>query len=86
MVCADPSRVIAKQTVDLLHWHMHHHTGEVTERAQWAWRDAVVAEQAQREADRSANEVDRGAWLRIVQGWLGLIHKRPQSEDDKPAK
>jgi hypothetical protein len=44
------------------------------------------AEQAQREADRSANEVDRGAWLRIVQGWLGLIHKRPQSEDDKPGK
>jgi hypothetical protein len=42
MVCADPSRVIAKQTVDLLHWHMHHHTGEVTERAQWAWRDAVA--------------------------------------------
>jgi hypothetical protein len=44
------------------------------------------AEEAQREADRSTNEVQRAAWLRIVQGWLGLIHKRPQTEDDRARK
>ena len=40
------------------------------------------AEEAQRQADRSTSEVDRAAWLRVVQGWLGLIRKRRQSDDD----
>jgi hypothetical protein len=40
------------------------------------------AEQAQKEADRSTNELDRARWLRIVRGWLALLRKRTQSEDD----
>ena len=40
------------------------------------------ADEARREADRSPNEVDRAAWQRVVQGWLGLTRKRPQSDDD----
>lgn len=43
------------------------------------------AEEAQKEADRSTNELDRGRWLRIVEGWLGLLRKRPRSEDDGPS-
>jgi hypothetical protein len=39
------------------------------------------AEEARREADRSTSEVDRAAWLRVVQGWLSLLRKRPQSDD-----
>jgi hypothetical protein len=41
------------------------------------------AEEAQREADRAPNEVERRRWLRIVEGWLGLLRKRPQEEPDK---
>jgi hypothetical protein len=44
------------------------------------------AEEAQRQADRSTSEVDRAAWLRVVQGWLGLIRKRRQSDDDQKAE
>jgi hypothetical protein len=33
-------------------------------------------EEAQREAGRSTNEVQRAAWLRMAQSWLSLIHKR----------
>jgi hypothetical protein len=39
------------------------------------------AAEAQKEADRSTNEMDQARWLRVVQGWLGLIRKRPQSDD-----
>lgn len=39
------------------------------------------AAEAQKEADRSTSEMDRARWLQIVQGWLGLIRKRPQSDD-----
>jgi hypothetical protein len=39
------------------------------------------AEEAQKQANLAHNEVDRAAWLRIVQGWLGLIRKRPHSDD-----
>ena len=38
---------------------------------------------AQREADRALSEVERAAWLRMVQGWLGLVKKRPHSGDAK---
>jgi hypothetical protein len=34
------------------------------------------AEHAQKEADRSRNELDRASWLRVAQGWLSLL-KRP---------
>jgi hypothetical protein len=49
-------------------------------------RDAeyrAKAEEAQRQADRSTSEVERAAWLRIVDGFLGLLRKRPQSDDPK---
>jgi hypothetical protein len=39
------------------------------------------AAEAQEEADRSTNEMERARWLRFVQGWLSLIRKRPQSDD-----
>jgi hypothetical protein len=39
------------------------------------------AEEAQKQADLAHSEVER-AGLGIVQGWLSLIRKRPQSEDD----
>jgi hypothetical protein len=35
------------------------------------------AADAQKQADRSINEVDRASWLRIAQSWLGLINRRP---------
>ena len=41
----------------------------------------ALAAEAQREADRSTNEVERAAWLGLMQGWLGLIRKRRRSED-----
>jgi hypothetical protein len=44
------------------------------------------AEEARREADRALSEVERGWWLRIAQGWLALIRKRPKSDDDSPSQ
>jgi hypothetical protein len=40
------------------------------------------AAEAQRQAGRAANEHDRAAWLRLVQGWLSLLEKRPRSAQD----
>jgi len=40
------------------------------------------AEETRREADRALSEVERRWWLRIAQGWLALIGKRPKSGDD----
>lgn len=40
------------------------------------------AAEAEREAASAKSELDRAAWLRIAQGWLGLLRKRPQSEDE----
>jgi hypothetical protein len=37
---------------------------------------------AEKQASLAHGEVDRAAWLRIAQGFLGLLRKRPQSEDD----
>jgi hypothetical protein len=39
------------------------------------------AAEAQEEADRSTNELDRARWLQVVQGWFGLIRKQPRSDD-----
>jgi hypothetical protein len=36
------------------------------------------AEEADKQA-RSRNALDRAAWLRVAQGWLGLLHKRRDS-------
>ena len=40
------------------------------------------AEEAQKQANLAHNEVARAAWLRVAQGWLSLLRKRPQCEDD----
>jgi hypothetical protein len=38
--------------------------------------------EAQRHADRARNDLDRESWLRIAQGWLGLIRKpKPTAQD-----
>jgi hypothetical protein len=31
------------------------------------------AAEAQRQADRAKNDLDRASWLRIAQGWLSLL-------------
>jgi len=40
------------------------------------------AEEAQKQADLAHNEVARAVWQRVAQGWLSLLRKRPQSEND----
>jgi hypothetical protein len=39
------------------------------------------AKEAQREADRARNDLDRESWLRVAQGWLSLIRApRPTAQ------
>jgi hypothetical protein len=33
------------------------------------------ANDAQKQADRARNDMDRESWLRVAQGWLSLIRK-----------
>ena len=40
------------------------------------------AAEAQRQADRAISEIDRAAWLRVAQGWLSLLTKRPQTLEE----
>ena len=45
-------------------------------------RDAIYqrsAAFAQRRADRAVNADDREEWLRVAQGWLALLRKRPMT-------
>jgi hypothetical protein len=44
------------------------------------------AEHAEHEARRAISNIDREAWLRIAEGWRGLLTKRHQSEDDPESK
>jgi hypothetical protein len=37
---------------------------------------------AQKAAERASNDDDRSAWLRIAQGWLGMIRGR-RTRDQK---
>ena len=37
------------------------------------------AAEAQRWADRAVSPDDKAHWLRLVEGWLSLIQKRPQT-------
>jgi hypothetical protein len=41
-------------------------------------RQAAYAEQQARTA---RNDLDRESWLRVSQGWLSLLKKRPQSDE-----
>ena len=38
------------------------------------------AAQAEEQARTAKLDSDREAWLRIAQGWMSLIRKRPQSD------
>ena len=40
------------------------------------------AAEAEREAASAKSELDRAAWLRIAQGWWGLLRKRPQGGEE----
>jgi hypothetical protein len=40
------------------------------------------AAEAERQARLAMNEIDRAAWQKVAQGWLSLLRKRPQSDDD----
>jgi hypothetical protein len=44
------------------------------------------ATNAENQTRLAKNEIDRAAWVRIAQGWLGLLRKRPQSEVDSEPK
>ena len=37
---------------------------------------------AQKQADKCISDVDRESWLRIAQGWLGMIRNRPKTASD----
>ncbi|WP_063617197.1 MULTISPECIES: DUF6894 family protein [Bradyrhizobium] len=40
------------------------------------------AAEAQKMADRARNDDDMASWLRVAQGWLGLLTKRPQTDQE----
>jgi hypothetical protein len=40
------------------------------------------AADAERQARSAKSELDRAAWLRVAEGWLSLLHKRPQSDEE----
>jgi hypothetical protein len=40
------------------------------------------AAEAERQAQLAKNDLDRAAWLRVAEGWRGLLRRRPQSEDE----
>jgi hypothetical protein len=40
------------------------------------------AADAERQARSAKNDLDRASWLRIAQGWLSLLRRRPQSDEE----
>ena len=40
------------------------------------------AAEAERHAQSARTDLDRASWLRIAQGWLSLLRKRPQSAEE----
>jgi hypothetical protein len=40
------------------------------------------AAEAERQSRSARNDQDRAAWLRLAQGWLSMVRKRPQSAED----
>jgi len=40
------------------------------------------AADAEKQARLARNDSDRESWLRIAQGWMGLIRKRPMSAEE----
>ena len=42
-------------------------------------RYRAKAEEAQKWADRAVSRDDKAKWLRLAEGWLSLIRKRPNT-------
>ena len=40
------------------------------------------AADAERQAQSAKNDLGRAAWLRVAQGWLSLLGRRPQSDQE----
>jgi hypothetical protein len=40
------------------------------------------AAEAEKQASAAKFDMDREAWLRIAQGWMSLLRKRPQSDEE----
>ena len=40
------------------------------------------AAEAQQRARRARTDDERDAWLQLAEGWLGLLRKRPQTEEE----
>jgi hypothetical protein len=40
------------------------------------------AADAEKQALSARTDYDREAWLRIAQGWMSLLKRRPQSDED----
>jgi hypothetical protein len=40
------------------------------------------AANAEKQARSAKSDADREAWLRVAQGWLSLLSKRPQSNEE----
>jgi hypothetical protein len=40
------------------------------------------ATEAENQARRAINQIDREAWLKVAEGWRSLLRKRPQSDDE----
>jgi len=43
--------------------------------------DLLQAREAEEQAQRARNDLDRQPWLWISRGWRGLLRRRPQSDD-----
>jgi hypothetical protein len=42
----------------------------------------LQAADAEKQARSARNDADREAWLRIAQGWMSILRKRPQSAEE----
>jgi hypothetical protein len=40
------------------------------------------AADAENRARHASNDIDRAAWIRVAEGWLSLLHRRPQSDEE----
>ncbi len=66
------AELLSAETIELLD------RGSVTRDDEYRRQGA----EAERQAQLAKNDHNREAWLRIAQGWMGLVSKRPQSEAD----
>ena len=48
---------------------------------EWDARFRLHATQARKMEEQAISDVEKEAWLRIAEGWLGLIDKQPPTAD-----